>query len=396
MKLSLSAEELMAKSREIADVDIVDEEITEPLRVLVRSLNEESRIDSEGARAYEAKFVRLLTNRLRMKRDFLAHPEIAGQPVKGPLVIMGVARSGTTKLQKALAASGDFNFLTFWQNFMWASITGEPGEDVSPRIAEAEAFCRWYDERSPETKLGHHFEALEPEEEGPLSEGCFVAPSFIGYAEMPGYARWLADKPRTIFFRFLREVLQYLQWQGLASPDKPWLLKSPNYNGQELQLRDVFPDARFVVANRSPLETLASMCKLLRCFRLAFGDPEVDNQAIVEGNFRAMDAHLANRKAHPDLPILDLRFEDIVGALPEVVDQVYAHTGMELTPASRRRILDWNETNRMHKLGEFQYSLAEAGLDEAVIRERMAGYFEHLENLPPARRNASHQGDTPV
>jgi hypothetical protein len=35
----------------------------------------------------------------------------------------------------------------------------------------------------------------------------------------------------------------------------------------------------------------------------------------------------------------------------------------------------------MHKLGEFRYSLEDAGLDEAVVRERMAGYFELLERL---------------
>jgi len=94
-----------------------------------------------------------------------------------------------------------------------------------------------------------------------------------------------------------------------------------------------------------------------------------------------MEAHLANRRAHPELPILDLRFENIVGALPDVLERVYAHAGMPLTPASRQRILDWNAANRMHKLGEFQYSLADAGLDEVVIRERMAGYFKLLESL---------------
>lgn len=385
-QLGLSVERLMAKSREIVGVDIIDEEIVEPLAVLHRALNEESRIDEEGARAYEDKFLRLLTNRLRMKRDFQRHPEIADQSVNGPLVIMGVARSGTTKLQKALAASGDFNFLTFWQNFNWASVSGEPGEPVEARIAEANEFCRWHDRRSPETKLGHHFQALEPEEEGPLSEGCFVAPSFIGYAEMPSYAHWLADKPRTIFFGFLRDVLKYLQWQGLANPDRPWLLKSPNYNGLELQLREIFPEARFVVANRSPLETLASMCKLVRCFRQAFGDPEVDNAAIVEGNYRAMEAHLANRQAHPELPILDLRFEDIVGNLPATLRQVYEHAGLELTETARQRMLAWNEQNTMHKLGEFRYSLADAGLEEAIIRKRMARYFEQLDRLAQRAR----------
>lgn len=382
--LSLTAEQLMARSREIAGIDLADEEAIEPLTVLVYALNTEARLDAEGARAYEAKFLRLLVNRLRMKRDFAAHPEIAEQQIAGPLVIMGVARSGTTKLQKVLAASGDFNFLTFWQNFNWASISGVPGELIDARIAEADAFCRWYDERSPETKLGHHFAALEPEEEGPLSEGCFVAPSFIGYAEMPSYAAWMAARPRSIFFNFLRDVLKYLQWQGLAVPGRPWLLKSPNYNGHEPAIREVFPNARFVVANRSPIETLASMCKLLRCFRTAYGSPEVDNALIVEGNYRAMEAHLANRAVHPEIPILDLRFQDIVGALPATIERVYAHAGMALTPSSRERMLAWNAANAMHKHGEFRYSLADAGLEETAIRARMAGYFELLERLDAA------------
>jgi hypothetical protein len=371
----------MARSRAIAGVDIVVDEIVEPLTVLHRALQEEAQIDEEGARAYEAKFLRLLANRLRMKRDFHRHPEIAAQPVKGPVVIMGMARSGTTKLQKVLAASGDFNFLTFWQNFNWASVSGKPGEPVDARIAEADEFCRWFDRRSPETKLGHHFQALEPEEEGPLSEGCFVAPSFIGYAEMPSYARWLAGKPRKIFFEFLRDVLKYLQWQGLASPDKPWLLKSPNYNGLELEILEVFPETRFVVANRSPLQTLPSMCRLVHCFRKAYGGSEPDNAYLAERNFAAMAAHLSNRRLHPELPLLDLRFEDIVGSLPAVIEQVYGHAGMVLTEAARRNMLKWNSENAMHKLGEFRYSLEDAGLDEAIVRERMASYFELLERL---------------
>lgn len=240
--------------------------------------------------------------------------------------------------------------------------------------------------RSPETKLGHHFQALEPEEEGPLSEGCFVAPSFIGYAEIPSYARWVAGKPRTIFFTFLRDVLKYLQWQGLATADRPWLLKSPNYNGLELQLLEIFPDARFVVANRSPLETLPSMCKLVHCFRQAYGKPYVDNALIIEGNYRSMAAHLANRTAHPRLPILDVRFEDIVGALPATLEHIYDHAGMTLTAAARERMLAWNAKNRMHKLGEFRYSLRDAGLEEAVVRERMSAYFDHLEKLTARAR----------
>ena len=179
--LRLSVDELMAESREVAGVDLVDDEVVERLTVLHRALNKDiARLDAEGARAFERKLVRLLANRLRMQRDIRRHPEIAEQPITGSVVVMGLARSGTTKMQKALAASGDFNFFTFWQAFNWASISGEPNEPTRERIAEAEEFCRWFDERSPQAKLGHSFEALEPEEDEPLSEGCFVTPSFVG------------------------------------------------------------------------------------------------------------------------------------------------------------------------------------------------------------------------
>jgi hypothetical protein len=387
--IELSVEQLLARSREIASVDIHDDEIIEPLTVLHRAYGEEAQLDDEGAHALTMSLLRLLANRLRMKRDFARHPEINDQEINGPLVVMGVARSGTTKLQKVLAASGDFNFLPYWMNYSWASRTGVPGEPLDERIADAEAHCRWYDERSPETKLGHSFEALEPEEEAVLSEGCFVTPTFLGYADIPSYAHWLGAQPPGIWFEFLRDCLKYLQWQGLASAAKPWLLKSPNYNGSELVILKVFPNARLIMAHRSPLKTLTSMCKLVQCFREAYSDLKPDLPLIVEHNYHNMAAHLANRRAHPDLALLDIRFEDIVGALPTVLRRIYADAGLTLSEESLARMMRWDKENTAHKLGEFKYSLAELGLDDATIRERMADYFQLLDDLASEAADAA-------
>lgn len=386
--IQLSVEQMMARSREITRVDLVDDEIIEPLTILHRAYAEEAQLDEEGAAGLTRNLLRLLTNRLWMKRDFLRHPEIHQQQLKGPLVIMGVARSGTTKLQKVLAASGDFNWLPYWTNFNWASRTGKPGESTEERIAETDAHCRWYDSRSPETRLGHAFETLEPEEEAVLSEGCFVTPTFIGYAEIPSYAQWLANQSPGIWFNYLRDTLKYLQWQGLASADKPWLLKSPNYNGLELEIQNVFPDVKFVMAHRSPLETMASMCKLVECFRKAYSPLQPDLSLIAEHNFANMKFHLDNRRANPDLPMLDARFEDIVGALPVIEQQIYRHIGIPLHAESQANMRAWEETNRMHKHGEFKYSLQELGLSEAVIRNKMADYFEFIDSLKPAEAQA--------
>jgi hypothetical protein len=135
------------------------------------------------------------------------------------------------------------------------------------------------------------------------------------------------------------------------------------------------------MAHRSPLKTLTSMCKLVQCFREAYGDLKPDLPLIVEHNYHNMDAHLANREAYPELPLLDVRFEDIVGNLASVVERIYADAGLPLSPEALERILQWDRDNAMHKAGEFKYSLQELGLDEAVIRNRMARYFALLDKL---------------
>ncbi|RZI61389.1 MAG: hypothetical protein EOP94_00605, partial [Zymomonas sp.] len=89
--IELSVDELLARSREIAGVDIVDDEVVEPLTILHRGYGETAQLDQPGAAALTRSLLRLLANRLRMKRDFAAHPEIHEQRIQGPLVVMGVA-----------------------------------------------------------------------------------------------------------------------------------------------------------------------------------------------------------------------------------------------------------------------------------------------------------------
>src|SRR3546814_1126261 len=56
------------------------------------------------------------------------------------LFVAGYLRTGSTKLVRMLAASGDFNDLPLWKALNPSSITGIPGEDPGARIADAEQF----------------------------------------------------------------------------------------------------------------------------------------------------------------------------------------------------------------------------------------------------------------
>ncbi|MEJ2459066.1 MAG: hypothetical protein P8Y58_13385, partial [Novosphingobium sp.] len=124
-QLALTVDQLLAKARDITGIDIIDDDAVEPLTAMVKSLNEESKLHAAGARAMQHRLLRLLCNRLRMQRDFKAHPEIGQQVIQAPIVICGMGRTGSTKLQKLLANSGDVNWLPYWQVHNPSLISGD-------------------------------------------------------------------------------------------------------------------------------------------------------------------------------------------------------------------------------------------------------------------------------
>lgn len=380
-QLPLSVEQLLEKAREISGVDIVDDEAVEPLRYLVASLNRDSRLHKIGVIAKQNKLLRLLCNRLRMMRDFAAHPEISQQKIQRPVFIFGMARSGTTKTHRVISATGDFNYMPFWQVQYPALISGDREESPQQRIDAADAYCRWLDEVAPESKLGHSFETFEAEEDSLLTEQCLIAPSFLGYAEVPSYIEWFATQGMKAVFDTLYKTLQYLQWQGLASADKPWLLKAPTYYGFEPELLNRFPDAHIVMTHRSPLQTVPSLCKLINQFHIPFDDARVDAKALQHDLAATLDLHLANRSAMSELRILDVLFEDVVNDMEAVAEKIYACAGMALTASSREKIRQWGAGNPVHKEGKFVYSLEEFGLCADQIKEYMTGYIAFIESL---------------
>ena len=110
----LEGEDLMSRARELTGIDLIDEEAVEPITRLVNSINEEADLHEIGCAAKQKKLLRILSNRLRMQRDIANHPEILDQKINAPIFIHGMPRTGSTKSQKILSKSGDFNWLVLW------------------------------------------------------------------------------------------------------------------------------------------------------------------------------------------------------------------------------------------------------------------------------------------
>lgn len=382
VKLQYSVDELMQQAREQSEVDLYDAEAVEPLTVLCASLNGESCLHEEGAREQERKLVRILANRLRMQRDIAAHPEILEQTISAPIIICGMARTGSTKTQKLLAATGDFNWLPFWQSLNPSSLTGVPHEDVTPRIEATQAYVEWFDRASPEAKTGHEFETLDPDEESWILEHSLHSLVFQGWSAAWGYIRWLLEtRDIKTQFEYLRDTLKYLQWQGLHEKSKRWVLKCPLYVGLEEELLAIFPDACLVMTHRSPQQTAPSTCKLGNLFYTPHTNQMTDCDVAIGGFAQQMEKHLAFRRSQPANRFLDIYYEDLITKEAEVLDRIYAFSNIRLAPESKERALAWSRNNPKNKKGNFSYSLAEFGLTEAKIDLLFGGYNDFLRTL---------------
>jgi Sulfotransferase family len=376
-----SAEELMARARAETGIDLEDTAALEPLTVYVDSVNRDGRLDEPGAGFMEQWILRSLHNRLRMLRDFAAHPEIHDEVIKAPVFVCGSTRTGSTKCQKLLAATGDFNYLTFWKSLNPSLVTGDRQESPDARIKDADAYVEWFDRESPNAKLIHIIRTHEPEEESFVLAHSLTTPVITGMAEVPSYIQWLMTRDISPQFEFLRDVLKYLQWQGYADPEKRWLLKSPFYAGLEPILLKVFPDAQLLMTHRNPLETMPSTCSLFTSYRQPYSKVKINSQAVVQGSAFPLNMHLDVRKNRPDIKFHDIHYLEIIKSGEKAIARIYDFLHMPLSDKARENVLHWEQNNPIHKKGKHQYSLEEFNLTEEMVTESFAGYMELLDEL---------------
>ena len=376
-----SAQELMARARAMTGIDILDALIEEGLTLLLHSFNTEAQLNQRGVAQQEQRLLRLLCNRLRMLRDFKAHPEIAEQKISSPLIIIGGPRTGSTKLHKMLAASGDFVYLPFWQAHCLSLHSGDRNEDPAARIKEADDYIRWMDQYAPGAQVNHGYGTFEPEEEMLICEHSFCTTFSALFGEIPTFMQWWATHDFRDYTAFLKQGLQYLQWQFHDGDPRPWLLKCPVYSGVESIMAEAFPGARFVSTHRHPLSSVPSTVNLVNGYRVSSSDVDWRQTlglAFCEGLAIGTEQTMAVRDSHPELNILDIRYRELTSRADHVVENIYAHLGMPLTERARQTMRTWDETHQAPKPESKQYSLADFGLTREAVNTRFSQYIERF------------------
>jgi hypothetical protein len=382
----LDAEDLLVTSRRATGLfDLGKTDPHESLRQLVRSLNDEACLTPEGVAAKRASLIRVLSNRLLLQHAFTENPRIAEQQISKPIVILGLPRSGTTKLHRMIAADPDMQKLPLWKlMYPVRALAPGTGTDVENRIAATEAFVDAIRLNNPQMYAGHPMLAREPDEEYFAMEISFLAHINTSSFYTPSYEAWLDNQPFDNWYVWLKKFMQYAQYTD-GTPGRPWVLKAPHHLAYLPLLFRHFPDATIVHCHRDPAVVVPSFCALIGASRRGTSyryQPDEVGKYILRIYRKRMQLYLRDRvEAEKNHPFVDVRYERIVRDARAVIAECYAAAGLTLSPGSLQAMLAWEASNEQHKHGKHEYRLADFGVTDADIASAFGDYAERFKSF---------------
>lgn len=377
-KIDLSEESLLAAARaETGLQHFGDEGFLSALRVLLTSLEEESRLNPFGRAGARSRIVRCLKNRLWANACFEAHPEILQRKIAAPIIIVGPGRSGTTRMQRMLAADPRLQHLKAWEGFNPAPRLGQPDFGNVMRRDEVKRFLDHGQRLNPGASVAHPMEVDWAEEEILLLHHSFSALWSLCFRRH--YDGFLADD-RTGAYRYMADLMRLLSWSRGDDEGKRWVMKTPQFMLDLDVLVKVFPDAKLVFMHRDPLKTVASTMSLMWHFVVQSVDRPC--RGLIRDTWLDMCEQMARRsmRARETIPMeqqLDVYYEAVNRDWRLEARRIYDFIGIEFTGEAEDAIAKWlaaSENENRH--GGHRYSYEEFGADGREVDSRMMFYRE--------------------
>jgi hypothetical protein len=359
--------------------DFGDPSFRPALEVLCRALDEEARLSDTGRHVFKLKLVGQLATRLRLEDDLHRHPEILGEVVAPPLVIVGLPRTGTTKLHRLLSRDPRFWWMAFWESQFPLPFTGEAPGDPKARIAEGHKLVDMMTTAMPKLMAIHPMAAEEADEEVMLMEHSMLS-AFDAYASIPSYSQWLNQQDQSPAYRFLARMLQHLQWQkrrrGIRA--QRWVLKAPHHLQRMDILLKVFPGAQVIQTHRDPLRSIPSIASFIDTLWRIYSDqadPVEAGRTWSERMRLGLDHTMRVRQGSP-AAFMDVQFQDTVKRPMDVVRRIYDFIGWDLSPDVQAGMRAWLIEDEKSHSAAHDYSAETFGLSDAQIERDFAAYRE--------------------
>jgi hypothetical protein len=316
-----------------------------------------------------------LVNRLRIEQWYKDHPEAAAAEIEGPVLVLGLPRTGTTATVGMLALDPRFRFPRMWE-MMQPVPPPRPEDEANDRraVAYREALRQ---NSNPEQHIA--------DPDGPEEDMVGIAPldmhAYHGAFPMPGdFIAWWVNADFASTYAYHRRVLTLLQ---SARPPHLWLLKAPVHLFKLEAFAAEYPDARFVWTHRDPASVIPSVSSLQhtlhseRCVEGSLDKLGAGPKALAfwsEGMRRA----LAARETIGEHRFIDVWNRDVVAHPLETFAALYDRLGYAFTPDLEARVADYTRRNARGAFGAHRYTAEEYGLSREMIRDGFGEYVKRF------------------
>lgn len=357
------------------------------LEALVRSINEDSWAGmTPRARGLAIDYLtHFLENRLKLQGDRKAHPQIAQQQIKAPLIVVGPPRSGSTLLHNLLSLDPDNMAPEHW-------LCNEPspplaqGQPSKERLDAAETQMTTLFELIPDIFVTHPY--MIEEGAGSLAECgsdilsmAFTSQQLWCFWGGESYRRFLLEADHTGALGFHHDFLQHAQW---GNPGKRWALKGSDHMLWMRELATQYPDAKLIWTHRDLAQQLGSLASVQSILKGLNGHPVTPEARRAQGRkaiglqLAAVEKAMKSREAIGEDRFIDISYHDMLANPVETVRRIYESSGLDLSGDHADRITKWLGRNNQTKHGVHKHSPDEFGMRADEVNEQFGAYLDRF------------------
>ena len=361
--------------------DFGPDDFRERLELQLAEMNADPERTGIGRMIMFGDCARNAANRLLIRELLKQHPEILDIPIEKPVIVVGLPRSGTTHLVNLLAADSRFRSMPLWESYEPVPNPKEPArvDGVDPRWTRCQQQWEAMQQAAPFIAAMHPMEPDHVHEENEL-----MAPDFSNYnlewvSRSPGWRDYYLSHDQTPHYRYLKTVLQILQWYR---PRERWVLKSPQHLEQLGPLLAVFPDATIVVTHRDPVAVIQSTITMLTYgSRTGYRSPRPEwyRDYWSDRIHRLLEASVRDRHLLPEGRTVDVFFHEYMADEMGTLQRVYDAAGIEFYEQARADIAAYQAAHPRGKEGKVVYDLrGDFSVTPEELRQPFGFYFDRF------------------
>jgi hypothetical protein len=348
----------------------------EGLQVLLDSYHAEARLTPLGNKTKRALLRGALVARSLSEAAWAMNPSYAEVPVRRPVFVTGLPRTGTTALHRLLTADPAHQGLELWLTEVPQPRPPRETWADNPVFTAIQAVYQQHHLEHPEFMGLHHVDAQQVEECWQLLRQSMTSVSFECLAHIPSYSQWLAAQDWTPAYQRHKRNLQLI---GLPDAGKRWVLKNPSHLFALDAILAVYPDALIVQTHRSPRTAIASVCSLnahaSQGWSTLYSGAEV-GRAQLDLWARGVRTFMAGRARHDPARFVDVYYEDFVANPLAVIEVIYERLGAPLPAHARAAMTALHEESMSGAARpSHRYSLEDFGLTPSLVDSEFADYL---------------------